>query len=293
LIPYKHGIYIFAEQDDFYEGRFTATHGQPSARSFIKRFLSYIDIDGSAQRYHRRAMKYIKRATGGEKLRILDVGAGGGHSFLKSLGEVSSLDLSLGSLINALDVSDHCYQADCTNIPFEDRSFDLVFSSQLLGHIPLSQKQEAINEIFRVTKHGGYSVHNIECEADNVVFRLAKTYPELYQKYFKDMYGHYGIELPSACMARFRLAGFIPIVERSDYCYSIIRPVNSYMIWFGEREYYRKRMFFRVLKSISEILSFNILSRTVANIFIYPFAVLNTMLGKDGMDSIKVLYVKP
>ena len=56
---------------------------------------------------------------------------------------------------------------DLTRLPWRDGSFDLVVSSDVLGHIPLDVKQHAIDEIYRVVKPGGRTLHYIEAEGDD------------------------------------------------------------------------------------------------------------------------------
>ena len=46
--------------------------------------------------------------------------------------------------------------ADATNLPFEDRSFDIVLSINVLHHI--YNWMDALNEINRVLKNGGYLI---------------------------------------------------------------------------------------------------------------------------------------
>ena len=144
---YKRGIYIFVKSDNFYEGKFIETVDSGfGLKKYIKEIINYISLSGNEERVWRKAINI------GSKINILNVGAGGGHSFLMELGAVTSVDLSFRSLINAQNVSEACYQADVCKLPFEDESFDLVFSAHLLGHIQLNKKQKAIEEIFRVTK---------------------------------------------------------------------------------------------------------------------------------------------
>lgn len=152
---YRQGIYIFVNLDDFYEGMFATTVDSGyGIKKHIKKIISFISLSGNEERVWRRAIKTIRAGSLSSKLSILNVGAGGGHSFLKELGDVTSVDLSFQSLINAQSVSGACYQADACQLPFEDESFDLVFSAHVLGHIPLGKKEKAIEEIFRVTKGG-------------------------------------------------------------------------------------------------------------------------------------------
>ena len=50
-------------------------------------------------------------------------------------------------------------EADATKLPFDDESFDIVLSFSTIDHIPGKDKRKLVcNEIFRVTKKGGYSI---------------------------------------------------------------------------------------------------------------------------------------
>lgn len=290
VIPYQNGILQFAPVDDFYEGKFTETHENNSVlKSNILRLMS---IDGNEERMWKKSTKYITQHLKNKRLEILNIGSGGGHGFLNELGTVTAIDLSLQSLLNAQKIYDFCYQADAQFMPFPDNSFDLVFSSHLLGHIPLELKQEVIKEIYRVTKPGGFSLHSAECEADNFIYSKAKKYPDQYKTYFQDMYGHYGLEKPSLCKKRFRDEMFEPVYEMSDYCKGIIRSVGSYKVFFGTVDFKEKNRIFYTLATVSEILSFNKYIRFVSNILLYPFTVLNRLGGPDSVDSIKLLYRK-
>lgn len=292
-IPYTHGIYQFVQKDEFYEGKFIETHQQSGL--FEKVFVTIkrtITIDGNEERMWERSKRLINRQTGGKRLEILNLGAGGGHSFLNEIGSVTAVDLSLSSLLNAQKIYEACYQADAREIPFPDGCFDLVFSAHLMGHIPLEHKQEVIHEAYRVTKPGGYLLHSIECEADNFVYREAKKYPALYKKYFVDMFGHYGLELPSLCKKRFRHEGIEVIFENSDYCKGVVRPANSYKVFFGAKEYREMDWRFNALASISEILSSNKYVNFMSGIFLYALTPLNRIGGADAVDSIKLLYRK-
>ena len=293
VIPYTHGIYQFVASDEFYEGRFVLTHKRTSPlQKLYATMLRLTSIDGNEERMWRKSSRYIVRHMGGKKLEILNIGAGGGHNFLTALGSVTAIDLSLKSLMVSQQIYDYCYQADARCIPFPDNSFDLVFSSHLLGHIPLEYKQDVVREIYRVTKPGGFSLHSAECEADNFVYKRAKKYPDLYKKHFLDVYGHYGLEYPSICKKRFRDEGFEPVFEFSDFCKGVVRPANSYKVFFGDREYRKKDWLFHLLASLSEILSFNRYMNLVSGNFLYLLTPLNRLGGPDSVDSVKLLYQK-
>lgn len=292
VISYKAGIYLFVDKDDFYEGRFTSTIGAKGSKKLLKNALNLFSIDGNEDRFYRRAISIIRRELGNKSLEILNIGAGGGHMFLKELGPVTSVDISLASLVSARNVSTVCYQADCTCLPFDANSFDLVFTSHVLGHLQPVLKNRAIAEMLRVLKPGGFSLHSIECEADNIIYRKAKRYDEFYRKAFVDMYGHIGLELPSINKQRFRSAGFEPVFEISDINKGVVRPIDSYKIFFGDKEFRKKELLFNVLYHLSSLLSSNPFIRKLSNILIQPISVLNKLAGEDGADSVKLLYRK-
>ncbi len=98
--------------------------------------------------------------------RMLDLGTGPGHIPLMVASEIE------GARILAVDLSHHMLRlaraklartawsdrvefrlADVKALPFEDRSFDTVFSNTILHHIP--QPAEMLREAWRVLKPGG------------------------------------------------------------------------------------------------------------------------------------------
>lgn len=292
-IPFTHGIYQFVPADSFYEGKFTdARSERTTLRARVAHGIRLVSIEGGEDRMWRRSVRYITRRHGGRERQVLNLGAGGGHAFLAKLGRVTAVDLSLASLLRCRRMYEHCYQADAARLPFPDASFDLVFSSHLLGHIPLEQKQDVIREMRRVTRPGGFSLHSAECEADNVVYRRAKRYPDLYRKCFEDVYGHHGLELPSAYMERFRRESFEPVYEFPDYCKGLVRPASSYKTLFGN-EYAQHERLFRVLAGLSRLLSCHRVVTVASGLLLFPFTLLNRLCGPDGVDSVKLLYRKP
>ena len=100
------------------------------------------------------------------------------------------------------------YHAGGYQLPFADNTFDYVVSSDVLGHIPFDKKDVLFAGMYRVLKPGGRAVHVIETDSTNVWFREAKTIPGHFEKFFVDVPGHVGMELPTALRRRFLRHGF-------------------------------------------------------------------------------------
>ena len=92
-------------------------------------------------------------------LRILDAGCGTGGmiNFLTRYGNVVGIDTSSDaiSLCCKRDVR-HLAQASVTNLPFEDSSFDLIVSFDVLYHQDVLDDRQALNEFRRVLKPNGH-----------------------------------------------------------------------------------------------------------------------------------------
>lgn len=82
---------------------------------------------------------------------IIDVGSGNGiiTNELHKKYNITAVDRSKKALsfVKAKKI-----QADCSNIPIEDNSFDMVFSSELLEHLDENTFCKTINELKRLTK---------------------------------------------------------------------------------------------------------------------------------------------
>ena len=104
----------------------------------------------------------------------VDIGAGSGalmRSFRRKFKESKS--------IIGVDISpkaEEIQQGDCTDLQFEDGSFDTCFATDLIEHLSDTDLDKCLNEINRILKHNGYGIFNT---INNENFRKALvTCPE-------------------------------------------------------------------------------------------------------------------
>jgi len=126
----------------------------------------------------------------GSPCRLLELGAGTGAQaqYLSELGyEVSALDLRGSSYRNVrcFDIVEY----DGLNIPFSDRSQEIVFSSHVLEHVV--HIDEVLKETYRVLADDGLCIHLVptpSCRA----WTLASHYVWLFRRVVKKllMIGH-------------------------------------------------------------------------------------------------------
>jgi SAM-dependent methyltransferase len=87
--------------------------------------------------------------------RVLDVGCGP-SSWLWKLGmQPIGLDLCHAYTTRFQSNGGRAVTASCTNIPFPEDTFDVVFSYALLHHLPEPMAQQTVAEILRVTRPNG------------------------------------------------------------------------------------------------------------------------------------------
>jgi ubiquinone/menaquinone biosynthesis C-methylase UbiE len=90
---------------------------------------------------------------------VLEAGCGTGlllERVARSAEEAWGVDLSGGMLSKARARQLNVVQASVTDLPFPDERFDVVYSFKVLAHV--ERIQDAVNELARVTKRGGYMV---------------------------------------------------------------------------------------------------------------------------------------
>jgi len=243
LYPIRDGIPSFVTWDDFYEekfiqtARFTRLHNNPLFRIYSKVSYSQLRFD-----FFDGLMRRIPCNN------VLDLGCGGGNQLFSHYAEtIVGVDLSLTALKNAAQIYDTVYHADATKLPFNDDTFELVVSADLFGHIPLDLKDNLFAEVHRVLKPGGYCIAVVEADGENLLTTFARKYSRLWQRYFIEKDGHFGLELPPKVVHRFRQHHFAIRKLKKHYC--DIYPTFGFLRRF-DNEYVDHSGIVRMLVSI-------------------------------------------
>ena len=279
--PIRDDIVLFAQPDDFYEGTFVQTWGQGNR-------LWWWIKERMVSRW-----RYLLRWVPPQASVMLDVGCGGGNMLIKRQEHyMVGIDLSWASLKSAAQVYDEVYGANIAQLPFENGSFDCVLSLDVLGHIPPEQKDRAVAEMFRVLRSGGRTIHYIETAGLNRFQAFAQSHPRLYQRYFIDLDGHYGLELPSQAISRFRDIGFVPLTETGIEV-GVIRSLREYLKRF-DNQYRSKSRWISWSVRLYRLLGCNPITRySIEAVLAAVMNVGQAVMPLDSADSIFVCYEKP
>ena len=125
--------------------------------------------------------------------KVLEIGCGigmDGIEFAKAGAYYTGVDLSDQSIslckkhFELFSQTGNIINTDAENLPFDDNTFDLVYSWGVLHHIPDMQK--SINEVYRVLKPGGKIIIMIYNKYSLVGLQLYLVYGLLKFKLFKN-----------------------------------------------------------------------------------------------------------
>jgi SAM-dependent methyltransferase len=274
IYPLIDNIPVFEGLDDFYENRWSETD---TSTGNLRNLLV------KKQRFF---VNHLKSQQG----TVLDLGCGGGWRLFTKVGSVTGVDLSHGSLKIAQGIYDQVVQANWTKLPFADNSFDIVVSSDVLGHVPYEDKEKVWNEIVRVLKPDGLTLHYIEANSNDPLMQWCKKYPDLYQKYVIDTEGHIGMESARDTILRFRHYNLVPVREKGVY--RLFMYLNRVPLLLGN-EYCHKSPITGLLVMLSQMILKNKLTEVIANLILVSLMeIADRVLPEDWSNGVLVAYRK-
>ncbi len=183
------------EPGDFYKDKFVST---PATYDFLAPPENKYDIEFDRARF------LASEIVGPN---VLDIGCGSGpyagaiRAAVKPERMVG-IDLDPACVETARTVYDEafCFELG-QRLPFEDATFNTVFSADVFGHIEFRYKDAAIQEIHRITAPGGKSVHIVESGFLDYRKMDAQDPDDPIRKYVW-MEGHIGVETAHALEER-------------------------------------------------------------------------------------------
>jgi len=134
------------------------------ANNYRKIHNNNIKLSGEESNYFsEHKIKTIKLVEKNDELNFLDFGCGDGNSAIhftnyfpnsKYSGiDISSESIQIAKLKSSIKLNFQSF--DGINIPFEDNSFDVIFTACVFHHIDFKLHQNLFKEIYRVLKPGG------------------------------------------------------------------------------------------------------------------------------------------
>lgn len=264
-------VSLLSKEDAFYESMYEDRYAEWVKEKQRTRFsriaaaiIDNLSLSRKGERFLRRHLEK------GENL-IMDLGCGPGQTYLTNYGRVIGLDTVLAPLIKASKFYDLCVHADAFAIPFPDDYFDYIISLNFIGHVPNTQKDILFEEMHRILKPGARMIHIIETDSANRWFKFAHKYPELFQRYFVEALGHFGLEISGELIRRLENRSFKLIKQKKIW--GAIWGIDWYKEVF-DNEYKQKSKSISGLVFLSKMLSTNGIVREISNIILNPLSVI-------------------
>gem|GEM_PF-840959 len=270
--------------------------GQPiKSNPFIQRhryfFEKILYTQFQRERFFKKLLGELKDIV--HCVNVLDLGCGSGNVDFLRLGNVYGIDYCVNAMKHGVAANGYKRVACCNAaaLPFESEQFDCIVSSDFIGHIPHEEKERLFAEMSRVLKHGGICAHVIETDSGNFVKRFAKKYPDLYRKYFiEGIGGHFGLELPSVVLGRFRQVGLKPVSVRKYYTY--LWDIESFIALF-DNEYKEKSFLLRSMLFLYKLFCRNFPVKVMfASVLGFLSYLIDRISPLDKAEGIMVICVK-
>ncbi len=221
---------------------------------------------------------------------LLDIGCGRGCNLYCRCEGVIGVDLNGALLTREVNKANytlfvHC---DAMNLPFNDKQFDYVVSSDFLEHVPFEDKKHFYGELSRVLKDNGKMAHYVTTDSLNPWFKFAHRYPDLFRKYLiEEIGGHYGLELPAELIKNIEKEGFMRLKTKK----MLWEPVEFFLRFNNEYKY--KSFLIRAIVSCTKRLMENDFIFVIINIPVsFLFRLAEALMPLNWSNKIAVSFKK-
>jgi SAM-dependent methyltransferase len=235
------------------EGRYTNLYDFTNLSSLESLYFELSPTTIVIRRLLKALDLYMKEdLTKKSRCKILDVGCGGGIKDLTLRGDVTGIDISESSAKNARKIYKTVVLGDLSKkYPFADETFDVVYCSEVYGHIADKDKEHFLSEVRRVLKKDGAYFFSCETKGENWLTKHLKEIGK-YQSLWIDHDGHIGLETPSKTIKRFKTKFSTAMYKINNTYVFTIDELLTIFPWFS-------------------IIFFNETVRRIGNIFLLPF----------------------
>lgn len=217
--------------------------------------------------------------------KILDVGCGGGRPILTERGTVTGLEPIAELAQVARGVYSRVVAGDARALPFRDGEFDVLVTTDVIGHVPNEAKNKIFSEFARVLRKGGLTIHIAEIESDGWLARRAKREIEAYQRVWIEEPDHRNLETSDQLQERFTAAGF-QILEA--------QPIQAYLSECGQLYglmYRHKRLplWLKVWRGLDYLFSRQVVIKELVSLLQTPIGMINRIaLPSQGLGLIVI-----
>ena len=209
-------------------GRWESTYPETKGKGLLARFRRRNEHWGVP----RLLGGMLHRA--GPPLRILDIGCGGGWTFLSRFGNVTGVDRNPDALRAACAVYDRIVCAALPRLPFAGSSFDVVTHVWVAEHLEEPALVELLREVRRVLRPGGHTIFFADLHSDKPLMRWARERPELYRRYHIDAVGHRGLRTLAQTRRLLQRVGFLEVETMPVNKSSLLQPVTALWMFGNE-----------------------------------------------------------
>lgn len=217
--------------------------------------------------------------------KILDVGCGGGRPILAKRGTVTGLEPIAELAETARGVYARVVAGDARALPFADGEFDVLVTTDVIGHVPNESKTKIFSEFARVLRRGGLTIHVAETESDGWLARIARREPEAYKQAWIEAPDHRNLETADRLVERFSEAGFQMLKAQ---------PIQAYLPECGQlcglmARHQQMPWWLRSWVGLDQLLSQNDVIKELTSLLLTPLGMVNHLAApSQGLGLIVV-----